>query len=411
MPANGTGVVAMSNGTVNLEMKGDANRFFSRHGQTAESYGAMLSTFADGMGGPAMVATFAKAWAAAMGAGALPPAICFDDIEATDIDWIWPNHLARGKLTIIEGDPGKGKGLITMDIAARLSRGEAMPDGSATPKCNVLFLTGEDDAADTEKPRLEAAGADASRVFLVPAKGGGAGWNLGDDADMLAKYITDNDIDLLIIDPLTEFLPAVDTHRGNDVRVILARLRDAAVKTRCAVLAVRHLNKGSGAAALYRGGGSIAFTGAARFVFTVGIDPDDKSCRALACTKCNVAREVRTLLYRPVQSGRAARVEWLGESDLTADQILSTARDQPSDQAKAFLLELLADGPVGSKTVTDRATQAGLSTATLNRAKKDLGVQSFRTGTVWEWALKDWVPRSDPFADDPRQPTLPMEHA
>ncbi len=292
-----------------------------------------------------------------------------------------------------------------MDIAARLSRGDRMPDGATAPQCRVLFLTGEDDAEDTEKPRLDAAGAIARRVFLIRPKPDGARWDLSADADELEVSVRNVRADLLVIDPLTEFLPAVDTHRDNEVRVILAKLREIATSTGCAVLAVRHLNKGAGASALYRGGGSIAFTGAARFVFTVGVDPDDKSRRAFAMTKCNAAAEVRTLLYKVLPSNGSARIEWLGECDLTADQILSTAKEAPSDTAQDFLRALLADGPVTAKRVEEQAKQAGIASATLNRAKKGLGVQSFRTGTVWEWALKEYTPQVDSFREDAKMIT------
>ena len=324
----------------------------------------------------------------------MPPSLVVlaSEVEQKPIDWIWPFHLARGKITLIEGDPGKGKGLITMDLAARLSRGGAMPDGLLAPRSRVLFLTGEDDMADTEVPRLVAAGADLNQIHFLKPKLDHTRWDLGADAARIAEEVRFCGADLLVIDPLTEFIAAIDTNRDNEVRGVLARLRDIAQRTRCAVLAVRHLNKGAGASAIYRGSGSIAFTGAARFVFTVGQHPDDPSLRAFAMTKCNVAPQLPTLLYRTVSVGGTARIEWLGPSDLSADQILSPCRDRARDVAKEFLTSVLADGPVAANAVLQRAQEEGISTPTLYRAKQRLNAKSMRTGSVTEWALEQSPP-------------------
>jgi hypothetical protein len=272
-------------------------------------------------------------------------------------------------------------------IKTRRVRPTRGKDGTEAPRCRVLFMTGEDDMADTEMPRLEAAGADLSRVFFMKAKPDHGRWSLLEDAETIEEQVKHCGADLLIIDPLTEFLANVDTHRDNEVRCVLGRLRDLAKGRRCAVLAVRHLNKRAGAAAIYRGGGSIAFTGAARFVFTVGHDPDDRRRRAFAMTKCNVAPELPTLLYRTVPAGATARIEWLGKSNPTPEQILELPNDRPRDQAREFLEEALAQGPVAAAEVIERAEAEGISEKTLKRAKGNLGVQSQRSGASWEWSL------------------------
>src|SRR5581483_9800249 len=85
------------------------------------------------------------------------------------LDWLWPGYLARGKLVLLDGDPGLGKSLLTLDLIARLGRGRPLPDGSpGPPPCTSVRLSLEDDAADTIRPRAEAAGADLARL-LVPA--------------------------------------------------------------------------------------------------------------------------------------------------------------------------------------------------------------------------------------------------
>ncbi|MCX6358402.1 MAG: AAA family ATPase [Armatimonadetes bacterium] len=318
----------------------------------------------------------------------LPALRCAADITARPVDWVWPRYLARGAITMLEGDPGRGKGFITIDLAARITQGDTMPDGTAGVHGTVLFLTGEDSPEYTERPRLEAAGADLSRVYFLPEKGQGQRWDLTSDAEALQTYVRQIGADLLVIDPITEFLPAVDTHRDNEVRRVLAGLRDIAVHAGCAVLAVRHLNKGAGMAAMYRGGGSIAFTGAARFVFTVGVDPDDKTRRALATTKNNLTQHAPTLLYRITSCGPVGCVAWEGTSELSADEVLQTPKERPKDAAEEFLREVLEDGPITQRALEQQADERGISPATLRRAKERLKVQSVRTGTVWEWRLQ-----------------------
>ena len=55
-----------------------------------------------------------------------------------------------GKLTVFSGDPGEGKSFVTDDIAARVSRGDVMPDGTpGPPRGSVIILACEDGIEDT----------------------------------------------------------------------------------------------------------------------------------------------------------------------------------------------------------------------------------------------------------------------
>src|SRR5438309_6756561 len=88
-------------------------------------------------------------------------------LEARTIAWLWPGRLALGKLAILDGDPGLGKSLLTLDLCARLSTGQPFADASPSPgPGSALVLNGEDSAEDTIRPRLRALGADNDRVFV-----------------------------------------------------------------------------------------------------------------------------------------------------------------------------------------------------------------------------------------------------
>lgn len=62
-----------------------------------------------------------------------------DDIEAKEIDWLWPSLIPYEKTTILEGDPELGKSYLCMHIAALVTRGGKLPDGSRIQKGNVLY--------------------------------------------------------------------------------------------------------------------------------------------------------------------------------------------------------------------------------------------------------------------------------
>ena len=93
------------------------------------------------------------------------------EVRGTVVNWLWQGRIPLGKITMLDGDPGLGKSLLTIDLTARVTRGRLMPDDSPgiVGGGGVVLLSGEDDAADTVRPRLDAAGADVTRVLIVHA--------------------------------------------------------------------------------------------------------------------------------------------------------------------------------------------------------------------------------------------------
>ena len=98
------------------------------------------------------------------------------DCQSTPIHWLWPARVPAGKLTLLVGDPGLGKSFVTLDIAARISRGQALPRVSNEQPAaersmpgSIVLLSAEDDVSDTIRPRLIAAGADLSRIIALQA--------------------------------------------------------------------------------------------------------------------------------------------------------------------------------------------------------------------------------------------------
>src|SRR5712691_6250135 len=93
--------------------------------------------------------------------------ILLSDIKSEQLHWLWEKRIPRGKLTILDGDPGLGKSLLTLDLAARITTGRPMPDGTPGVQGSVVLIAPEDGAADTIKPRVEAAGGDPSHIRLL----------------------------------------------------------------------------------------------------------------------------------------------------------------------------------------------------------------------------------------------------
>ena len=336
-----------------------------------------------------------------------PVLVRLSAVQREPLHPLWERHIYRGKLHLIEGDPDLGKTTTTLDLAARISRGAVMPDGSpGIGPAGVVIMGAEDGLADTVRPRLEAAGADLSRIVALTAIVDGDGERMPAlplDLGAIEAAIADVDAVLVIIDPLMAFLDGtVNSWRDQDVRRALAPLARLAERTGCAIVLLRHLNKSNGAHAMYRGGGSIGIVGAARVALLVAADPDDAERRIVATVKNNLAPHPPSLAFRLVgdDATGAARIEWLGESAHRAAALLAIRSDDADEggalaEAVDVLRTILADGPVAARAAEKEATEgAGVTRATLLRARKAAGViaekvgRPGQSGQFWQWRLE-----------------------
>lgn len=323
--------------------------------------------------------------------------ICASIVEPEQVRWMWYRRIPFGKLTIFDGDPDIGKSVVTMDLAARVSTGRGFTDGATCEAANVAVANVEDGAADTIVPRLIAHGADLERVEIIEGVPDGKGsmriLDIPGDVALLEQFIVENDIKLLIIDPVLTMLSG-DANKDQDARKALTPLRDVAERTGCAIVAVRHLNKNVSLKAIQRGGGNMGLIGVARAGAFFAQDPEDDKRRIMAQHKSNLAEKPPSLIYRVVTSASngAARIEWLGTSEYDANGLAADAttphEKSQLDEAKEFLREELKDGPMWAKQVYKDARDAGISDATLRRAKDMLRVKSEKIGTEgWSWSL------------------------
>jgi AAA domain len=316
--------------------------------------------------------------------------ILASSVKTRPVSWLWVGHVPYGKVTIIDGDPGIGKSVLTVSVASAQTNAGELPGGGPTASAPVLLLSGEDDAADTTVPRLKAANANLDLIHLPGDEF--AGIQFPTDIETIRAAIIKHGIRLLVIDPLMDYLdPKLDAHKDQDVRKVTRPLAALARETGCAIVLVRHLNKAAGKSPMYRGGGSIGISGAARSVMVVGYEPGSSSVRVIAPIKSNLSRNARSLKFTIETAGEVMRVAWLGESEYGADEILAAPTD-PGDRsaletAVQFLRELLTDGPLKSTEVTSHAKGAGISEKTLERARASLKCKASRSYVDGKWRI------------------------
>ena len=297
--------------------------------------------------------------------------IRMSDVELTPVEWLWKPYLPFGKLSVLQGNPGEGKTYFAMHLAAACTNGKLLPNMERMEPFNVIYQTAEDGLGDTVKPRLIEAGADLDRVLVI------------DDSDVqltlsderIEKAIIENNARLVIIDPIQAYLGAdVDMNRANEVRPIFMRLGQVAQRTGCAILLIGHLNKAAGMQSLQRGLGSIDIAAAVRSVMFIGKLKHNPTMRILTHEKSSLAPPGASLAF---SLGDEGGFRWVGEYDITADEMLSgiePQRETKTQQAKDLICTLLAgEKQVLSEDIDKAALERGIPGRTVRDAKRELG--------------------------------------
>jgi len=348
------------------------------------------------------------------GGGDDPVFVCLADIAPKSVEWLWPERIALGKLTILAGDPGLGKSFVTLDMAAKVSTGRAWPDCREIPNAagGVVLLSAEDDLADTIRPRLDAADADCRRIIALTAirkcdpetgREEEHPFSLAEDLPGLEGAIKQvTNCRLVVIDPISAYMGRTDSHKNAEVRGVLAPLAELAARHRVAVVAVTHLRKGEGPA-MYRTMGSLAFVAAARAAYATIKDKADPSGarRLVLPVKNNLGNDTTGLAYRlrtHYSNNGQPVVSWETEPvTTTIDEVMKTERHASDDaapalaEAKKWLADALALGPKLARELVKEAGKDGVTVATLRRAKHALKVESCKgkdtTDGKWSWRL------------------------
>ena len=297
--------------------------------------------------------------------------IRMSDVELTPVEWLWKPYLPFGKLSVLQGNPGEGKTYFAMHLAAACTNEKLLPNMEHMEPFNVIYQTAEDGLGDTVKPRLIEAGADLDRVLVIDDSN--VQLTLSDER--IEKAIIENNARLVIIDPIQAYLGAdVDMNRANEVRPIFMRLGQVAQRTGCAILLIGHLNKAAGMQSLQRGLGSIDIAAAVRSVMFIGKLKHDPTMRILTHEKSSLAPPGASLAF---SLGDEGGFRWVGEYDITADEMLSgiePQRETKTQQAKDLICALLAGGKqVLSEDIDKAALERGIPGRTVRDAKRELG--------------------------------------
>lgn len=334
-----------------------------------------------------------------------PIIIRADTVKTRMVEWLWPGRIPLGKMTTFAGLGGLGKTLCLCDITARVTRGDDWPDGSRNAKRGqVLFVSGEDDLDDTIVPRLIACEADLSKVIFLKTEV--ADRFLLRDVKVLETALEQAgpDVRLVVIDPPTAYLGGVDDHKNSELRSLLSPLKSFSSKYLTSMIFNTHINKPGAAKveAMMRVMGSVAWVNAVRAAHMFSKDPNDPERRLFIGMKLNIGKEQKGLAYKIVPTpGDLARIEWLGEVDLTADEAMhGVAADSTMADAISWLTERFREQRSWpSKELAADAKEQGMSWRTIERAKikmnafRAVKVTSSNGNSHWLWtAIDSWSP-------------------
>jgi hypothetical protein len=327
-----------------------------------------------------------------------------DTVEQRPVEWLWANRMARGKQTLLGGDPGLGKSQISIDAIARITRQGSWPDGGIAPDGNCLILSAEDADADTICPRLEVAGADLSRVHIIKSieeSGNKRSFSLARDLNLLATKIEQvGDVAMIVIDPITAYMGGgIDSHRTTDVRSVLEPFEKFADRYRCGILSITHPPKAAQAKAINAFTGSLAFVAAARIVL-VALEEVDTDRRLLLGVKNNLGPMPSGIGYRLATKATlkgivAPGVIWDSQPVyVTANEAIHAVADEASksgarQKAGDFLKGYLETGAMPADDVKAAADANGIAERTLRRARDDLKIVVEKSGYAggWIWRL------------------------
>jgi RecA-family ATPase len=316
------------------------------------------------------------------------------------ITWLWQDLISFGGWTFLVGDPGCGKSTICCDIAARFTRGRAMPDGSKPGKGSVLFLIAEDDIGNVLVPRLRAARADLSRCFFFgrsPGRQVVETPRFPGACESLGKAIQEHRARLVIVDPWVSFLaPGLSSSYEQDVRTALEPVGYVAQQTGAALIGLRHPNKQVGVKKLYRAAGSLGVNAVARTVLWAGEEGSKPGQYVLSLTKTNLQRIPAPVGYCLDSAENAAVVRWTGPTKEEQEDPVTAAEAAGKrvvlEDAKRLITLALAGGSKPAKVLLKEAEDNGIGRRTLVEAKAQLGVKSRRKSdgggiSFWEWTL------------------------
>lgn len=333
-------------------------------------------------------------------------------IKPRKVEWLWPGRIPLGKLTTFAGVGGLGKTFVLCDMTARISSGNCWPDsgGECTEPGQVLFVSGEDEADDTLVPRMIELGANLDKIVFLKTEVQDQ-FTLSDLKTLdLALDQAGPNLRFVAIDPPTAYLGDINDHRNSELRRLLTPLKSWAAKRRVAIVFNTHVTKPQGqkVEAMMRVMGSVAWVNAVRAAHMFARDPADHDRRLFCPMKLNIGPELKALSYRLQVNGDMARIEWLGEVDVTADEAMNKERRKKRNVVAADWLEQIfaQSSELKSEVIWKEKEHTDLSRNAILEAKDQMGIRA-RQATdgegqkcwIWSWpdaARQAWKDRNGP---------------
>lgn len=319
------------------------------------------------------------------------------EIEEEDIDWLWYPYLAKKTLSILEGDPGLGKSYMAMVVAASIAQGQRLPcvkKGKSKAHGTIIYFDIENNAASVTKVRLKYNGFDDLGNYYAVEQA----FSIDDEdaIEEIYEYLEKLKPVLIVFDTLNTYIGRADTHKASEATQAMGIFKQMANDFDCAVLLVRHLTKGSGSA-MYRGQGSVAFSGSARVTMCVGVDPDDSETRVMAVVKGNLAPLPGGLAFR-IEAREKDRSEfiWEGFNSLTAQEVMDASTEARSKGKEGTgiqdAMEFLERTITGKAVELDKLYRMGekqsVSRKMVDRAASKMNVKKSKKGKVEKWSIK-----------------------
>lgn len=333
-------------------------------------------------------------------------------ITPKPVHWLWNGRIAEGTLALLAGREGIGKSTLAYTLVADITNGTLEGAHLGKPR-SVIIVATEDSWEFTIVPRLMAAKANRDRVFRVePTDPDEYGISLPRDVEELSIAARDNDVSLILLDPLMSRVDSkLDTHKDSEVRQALEPLVKMGNEAGSAVLGLIHVNKSGSSDPLSTLMGSRAFSAVARAVLYVVQDPDNPEIKVMGQPKNNLGRSDLPDLAYTLQQVTVG--EWEGE-DVTSVQ-LKWAGDRPAgnirtlmnpktqkskvDNAEDWLEDFLGIQELPSQEVKEAGNAEGFNDRMLQRAfTKINGIATRkRVGdkTITIWALPNLAEPED----------------
>jgi putative DNA primase/helicase len=313
-------------------------------------------------------------------------------VKPLPVKWI-NESIPQGFLTLVAGKPGEGKSLFAAYLAASLSQAGQ----------DVVFVASEDPRAQMVRPRLETAGADLDKVWLLDAV-------FPDEIDVLRDVVERRKAKAIIIDPVYAHITAT-VRSPQQVRTALRPLQQLAEEKGLAVVLIHHTLKGMKANSdplAVIGGAQGGVVGAVRLAYLFGQISSD--IRALVCVKANLGQHPPASLFEIEGLDVKTRKGLISSARLILSETTDTVtpahvmagdmggEDKTVSAAKRalaaeWLVSFLADGPQTAEVIRAAAAVDDISWRTLRRAADDLGIvkrrQGFGKGSAVHWELPE----------------------